>query len=478
MNSISINLHRRYTESVGCLLLLTVLSACCYAKDRPNILFVYLDDFGWRDAGYMGSDFYETPHIDTLAREGMIFQDAYSCAANCAPARACLLSGQYTPRHQIFNVGTKPRGKAKHRRLIPISGTDTLSPEIVTWAEVLQASVYRTGIFGKWHLGTDPKTQGFDVAVEYNKLPGFKGHFGPNGEYLADVLTDQAIDFIKQSKDEPWCVFLSHFAVHTPLQAKQELLSKYESKKPGKLHNHVVMATMIQAVDDGIGRLMTVLNQLKIRENTIVLFFSDNGGYGPATDMDPLWGYKGTYFEGGIRVPFFVNWPGVIEPGTISLEPIIGVDLFPTICEMAGAPLPHQPLDGRSIVPLVQGKQESFGDRPIFWHFPAYLESYSVYSEQRDPLFRSRPVSAVRVGDFKLMEFIEDGHISLFNLREDIRERNNLAGELPEKRDELHRILKEWQHDLKAPMPTDLNPQYNAAAESQAIKRAKTKKNL
>ena len=337
------------------------------AQERPNILFVLLDDFGWKDAGFMGSDFYETPHLDKLARQGMVFSDAYSCAANCAPARACLLSGQYTPRHKIFNVGTGPRGNARHRRLMHIPGTNVLDEKIVTWAEVLQTAGYRTGMFGKWHLGPDPKRQGFDVAVQHNKLPGFQGHYGPNGQYLADVLTDRAIEFIKDHQDKPWCVYLSHFAVHTPLHPKKELLPKYESKEPGELHDHVAMATMIQAVDDGIGRLMAVLDQFKLREKTVVIFYSDNGGYGPATDMDPLWGYKGTYFEGGIRVPFFVNWPGVVQPGAKSDEPITGVDIFPTLCEIAGAPLPQQPHDGRSLIPLLRADEKSFGERPYFF---------------------------------------------------------------------------------------------------------------
>ncbi|QEG35238.1 sulfatase [Bythopirellula goksoeyrii] len=456
----------------SCFIALSLFTACSYAEDQPNILFIYLDDFGWRDASYMGSDFYETPNIDALARGGMIFSDAYSCAANCAPARACLLSGQYTPRHQLFNVGTAPRGKARHRRLKHVPGTDTLNPEIEIWAEALQKSGYRTGMFGKWHLGTDPTTQGFDVAVEYDKLPGFNAHYGPEGQYLADVLTDQAVDFIKKSGDKRWCVYLSHFAVHTPLQPKRELLPKYQAKKPGKLHQNVKMATMIQAVDDGVGRIMTVLDEINARENTVILFYSDNGGYGPATDMDPLWGYKGTYFEGGIRVPFFVNWSGVVEPGTESSEPIIGVDLFPTICEIAGVRLPHQPLDGRSLIPLLKGELKSFGDRPLFWHFPAYLQSYGVYNEQRDPLFRSRPVSVVRIGDYKLKEYFEDGHVSLFNLRQDIRERHNLTKEMPEKRDELLHILKTWQHEVNAPVPTELNPKFDADAENKAIKKA------
>jgi arylsulfatase A-like enzyme len=441
--------------------------------DSPNVLFIYLDDFGWKDAGFMGSDFYETPHLDALARDGMVFTDAYSNAANCAPARASLLSGQYTPRHRIFNVGTQPRGEARHRRLLHVPGVSTLRPDIVTWAEVLQTAGYRTGLFGKWHLGSDPRTQGFDVAVEHGKLPGFDKHLGPNGEYLADVLTDRAIDFIRENREGRWCAYLSHFAVHTPLQPKEGLLAKYEAKPPGDLHDHVVMATMVQAVDDGVGRLVEELERLGLRDDTVILFFSDNGGYGPATDMDPLWGYKGNYYEGGIRVPLFVNWPGVVAAGGRSSEPVIGLDLYPTLLEIVGANPPDQPRDGRSLVPLLNGRVRSLGPRPLFWFFPAYLESYrSAVGEQPDPLFRTRPCSVVRLGDYKLHEYFEDGRLELYDLRTDIRERQNLVEAEPEKARELHEILQRWQAGVGAPVPLRPNPEYDAEAEARAIRDA------
>jgi len=440
------------------------------AADKPNILFIYLDDFGWKDTSYMGSDFFETPHLDRLAKGGMIFTDAYSCASNCAPARACLLSGQYSPRHKIFNVGGRPRGKPQHRRLEHIKGTGTLRSDIVTWAESLQSAGYKTGMFGKWHLGTTtPQQQGFDVGVERRKLPGIKGHRLPNGRYLTDLLTDRAIQFIRGNRSNPWCVYLSHLAVHTPLHPKKELLAKYRAKKPGKLHRHVEMATMIQAVDDGVGRLVSALGELGLRDKTAIVFSSDNGGYGPATDMDPLWGYKGTYYEGGIRVPFFVNWPGVVQGGQRTAEPIIGVDVYPTFLEMAGVPAPQQALDGRSLVPLLKGTVASLGPRPLFWHFPAYLQTHGILSEQRDPLFRTRPCSVVRLGDYKLHEYFEDGGLELYNLKDDIGERKNLAGAMPEKLKELHTVLKSWRSSIGAPVPEERNPQFDASAEAAAI---------
>jgi arylsulfatase A-like enzyme len=454
----------------GLVVLLLALPSGATAADAPNVLFIYLDDFGWRDAGFMGSDFYETPHLDALARRGMVFTQAYSAAANCAPARASLLSGQYTPRHRIFNVGTGPRGDARHRRLLHVPGISTLAPEIVTWAEALQGAGYRTGLFGKWHLGPDPASQGFDDVVEHGTLPGFDGHLGPRGEYLADVLTDRTARFIRANRARPWCAYLAHLAVHTPLQPQTALLAKYQAKPPGRLHHHVAMATMIQAVDDGVGRLVGVLDELGLRDDTVILFFSDNGGYGPATDMHPLRGYKGNYYEGGIRVPLFVYWPGVVAPGS-SDEPVTGVDLYPTLLDIAGAPRPHQPLDGVSLLPLLRGEVETFPERALYWHFPAYLQSYRQSPlEQPDPLFRTRPCSVVRRGDFKLHQYFEDGRLELYDLRRDVGEQSNLATAHPDKARELLEELERWRADVGAPVPTEPNPEYDRDAELGAIR--------
>ena len=463
--------------------LLGGLTPTAHAEDQPNILFIFLDDFGWKDTSYMGSDFYETPHLDALASEGMIFTDAYSCAANCAPARASLLSGQYTPRHQIFNVGTKPRGATKHRRLEHIAGVDTLDTGIQTWAAQLQAAGYATGTFGKWHLSKDPKPYGFDVNIGgghsgspprgyYPPHPGVPGlDNASKDEYLTDRITDEAIEFIRKSNEKPWLVYLTHFAVHTPLDAKRELLQKYQEKEKGTLHDHAVMATMIQAVDDGVGRIRSTLQELGIEEDTVVLFFSDNGGYGPATDMAPLKGYKGTYYEGGIRVPFFARWPGRIPAGAVSHEPIIGVDLFPTLLALAGAPKPSQILDGVNLLPLLTGEVDSLGDRPLFWHFPAYLQAYAVTDEQRDPLFRSRPCGAIRWGDWKLIEYFEDQHIELFHLTDDIGESTNRADAEPETTKKLLQRLEQWRSEIQAATPTRPNPEFDADAETAAIAR-------
>ncbi len=453
------------------------------APEKPNVLFIYLDDFGWKDTGYMGSDFFESPHLDKLSREGMVLTNAYSCAANCAPARACLLSGQYTPRHEIFNVGTGPRGNARHRKLLHVPGVSTLDPQIKTWAQCLQDAGYTTATMGKWHLSNDPVSYGFHVNIggthsgspprgyyPPHNVPGLKD--APKDEYLTDRLSEEAVKFIRRNKHQPWFLYLTHFAVHTPLNAKRELVAKYEAKPPGKLHHHVAMATMIQAVDDGVGRIRAALDELGLEQNTIIVFYSDNGGYFGATDMAPLRGYKGTYYEGGIRVPFFVKWPGVVRPGASSDEPIIGVDLYPTFCEMTGARPPEdQPLDGVSLVPLLKSAVDTLGDRPLFWHFPAYLQAGGASgSESRDPLFRTRPCSIIRLGDWKLHQYFEDGGLELYNLRDDVGETTNLAGQTPEKLRELLKRLDRWREEIGAPVPSEANPAYDAQAEAAAIK--------
>lgn len=474
------------------LLFTVVLSASTQAQtpERPNVLFIFLDDFGWKDTSYMGSDFYETPTLDRLAGEGMIFTNAYSCAANCAPARACLLSGQYTPRHEIYNVGTGPRGKVEHRRLKYIPGTDTLRTDIQTWAHRIKKAGYKTATMGKWHLSKDPIPYGFDVNVggthsgspprgyypPHGKVPGLQDV--PKDEFLTTSICNRATSFISENKERPWFLYLTLFAVHTPIQAKKDLLSKYEAKPPGQLHNNTKMATMIQAVDDGVKQIVDRLEELGLSNKTAIVFFSDNGGYGPGTDMHPLKGYKGTYYEGGIREPFFIKWPGKVKPGTTNDTPIIGVDLYPTFLEMTGATAADgQVQDGVSLVSMFKGSK--LEPRPLFWHFPAYLQGYGGKTEleQRDILFRSRPVGVVRQGNWKLLEFFESGDLELYNLKKDISETTNLASRRPKKLKELHALMKAWRKDVNAPLPTEKNPQFDAAAEQQAIEQALKRRN-
>ena len=446
-------------------LMFMIATGVAWGEERsPNILLVYLDDFGWKDCGFMGSDFYETPHMDQLAKSSLVLTNAYSCCANCAPARASLLSGQYSPRHRIFNVGTRPRGKAEHRKLKHVPGTDTLDRSIVTWAQCLQKAGYRTATMGKWHLSNDPRPYGFDINIggthsggpprgyypPHGKAPGLER--APSDEYLTDRLSAEAVRFIRANAERKWCLYLTHFAVHTPIQAKRELLPKYEQKPKGKLHRNAKMATMIESVDNGLGEIVKTLKELELFNNTVIFFYSDNGGHGPVTDMAPLKGYKGTFYEGGIRVPFFVHWPERIKPGKSDV-PMTGVDLFPTFCSVAGCAYPEQIRDGEDLTPLFFGKPHKLDRRALYWHFPCYLQSTRVTDEQRDPLFRTRPCGVLREGDWKLIQYFERNEFELFNLTDDLGESRNLVSSHPEKFQELKTKLAAWQRETNAIIP-------------------------
>lgn len=311
------------------------------SQETPNVLFIYVDDLGWRDVGVTGSSYYETPHIDGLATEGMLFNQAYANAPNCAPSRASLLSGQYTPRHGIYTVGSAERGDAAHRKLVPVSNETTLSLGVVTLAEALQEAGYRTGHVGKWHLGGEghlPSDQGFDWAVAGNEAGSPAGYFfpyrsgrraipdleqGAEGEYLADRLTDEAIRFLRESRNRPFFLYLSHYSVHTPIRGKPELVERYRAKPGSGGQSNPTYAAMVHSVDEGVGRLLATLDSLELADNTVVFFYSDNGGYGPVTSMAPLRGSKGMVYEGGIREPLIVRWPGRVAPGAVTRTPVI-----------------------------------------------------------------------------------------------------------------------------------------------------------
>jgi arylsulfatase A-like enzyme len=432
------------------------------AQKKPNFVFIFIDDLGWRDLGVAGSDYYETPNIDKLAGQGVVFTDAYSNAPNCAPTRACLMSGQYTPRHGVFTVGTPERGPAKLRKLIPTPNTTSLDTKAVTIPEALKSAGYTSACLGKWHLGNKephrPQDQGFDVVFQRSR----RSHFTKDGQYLTDRLTEEAVKFIEANKDKRFFLYLSHHAVHTPIQAKKELIDKYKKKKPANGHNNPEYAAMIESVDQSVATVMDKLDELGLAENTVVFFFSDNGGHANFTSMAPLRGSKGMLYEGGIRVPMIVRWPGRAQPGGICSVPVIGIDFYPTMLEMAGVEKPAgHVLDGESIVPLLRAKG-AFKREAIFWHFPAYLEPYN---KQQRP-WRTTPAGAVRQGSWKLIEFFEDGRLELYNLKRDLSEKNNLAEKMPEKAEELHQLLVNWRKSVDAPVPTEKNPRYKPDEET------------
>jgi arylsulfatase A-like enzyme len=348
-----------------------------------------------------------------------------------------------------------------------------LATRHVTLAEALKPAGYTSACLGKWHLGGQaphrPQDRGFDVV--WDRTGG--GHFAKDGEYLADRLTREALNFLEAHREKPFFLYLSHHAVHTPIQAKPEPIEKYQQKPPHGAHNNPVYAAMIESVDQSVGRVLDKLEELHLAANTVVFFFSDNGGYGNATMMHPLRGSKGMLYEGGIRVPALVRWPGRIERKRRCDTAIIGLDFYPTILELAGAPRPAgHVLDGESLVPLLNGNG-NLNREAIFWHYPVYLEPYN---DSQWP-WRTTPAGAVRAGDWKLIEFFEDGWLELYNLKEDIGEKTNLASAMPQKVKELHSRLVRWRQEVNAPVPTESNPQFDAQAlKKPSADRERSKK--
>ncbi len=475
LNLKSYIMKTRYFFSIILLLGAIILFAACNGRQKlikkPNIILILADDLGWKDAGFMGSKYYETPALDALAANGMSFTNAYANAPNCAPSRACLLTGLYTPRHGIYTVNSSARGRPAFRKIIPIENKTILDTSFITIAEVLGENGYTSSSIGKWHLGNDsiglPQSQGFDENVGGYHLGHPKSYFspyknpylsdGPEGEYLTDRLTDEALGFIERNKDNPFFLYLPHYAVHTPIQARDSITEIFRYKEPDGKHSKPEYAAMIKSLDDGIGKLMEKVDELGISENTIIIFMSDNGGLGMVTGMEPLRGSKGMLYEGGIRVPLIISWPGKIRPSTISDIPVIGTDLFPTILKLAHIkPSKDLIMDGENLKRiLLKGKK--IPERPIFWHFPAYLERTM---EIRD-VWRSAPASAIRFGDWKLIEFYENRSIELYNLKEDIGETNNLSEKFPVKKNELYKLLDDWRKEVNAPVPTETNPEFD-----------------
>ena len=479
--------------SVTGLAMPSILQATDKAPARkPNIVFILADDLGWMDLSCQGSKFYETPNLDGIAASGMLFTDAYATCPVCSPTRASIVTGKYPARlHLTDYIGGHRAGKmnpAPYIHQIPL--------EEVTIAEALKEGGYATGFFGKWHLGGTefhPDKQGFDVNMggcdkgapstyfSPYKIPTLPD--GPKGEYLTDRLANEAAKFIEQNKDKPFLVYLSHYAVHNPQQAKEELIEKYKAKaatlpppkgpefvtererKVRQVQNQPIYAAMIQSVDEGVGRITKRLSELGLDQNTIIIFTSDNGGLstseGSPTSNLPLRAGKGWPYEGGVREPLLIRWPGTAKPGGICDEPMISTDYYPTILEMAGLPLrPAQHMDGVSLVPLLKGGKMT--QRPLFWHYPHYGNQGGA------------PCGAIRLGDFKLIEWYEDGSVELFNLREDLSEKNNLSAKMPEKVAELRKMLQEWRKSVDATMPT-LNSDYKPEGKQHKKQQTSSK---
>jgi arylsulfatase A len=525
--------HQRIVGIFWTLLLLLPVSSLLAAEAaRPNVIFFLVDDLGWSDIGCFGSQFYDTPNIDKLATEGVRFTDAYAACHVCSPTRASILTGKY-PATLNLTDWLRGRRNFPFQRLLNVVINQHLPYEETTIAEALKERGYSTAIFGKWHLGKTPSTplaHGFDIHVP--NVPSnwrtFHGPFGmknlasKKGDYLTDRLTDQAIEWIEKKKDKPFFLYMSHFAVHDPIQGRKDLVEKYskklkESQKTkgpdfilegnpdnpknpsrdelGRLiktpefaqhkvfpqgtikikqkQDNVEFAGMVESVDQSLGRIVKKVKELGIEENTIIIFFSDNGGMSamnvgnpnrviPEEKVDvaystsnlPLRGAKGWLYEGGIRVPLIIKWPTKGKVGTVCSTPVSSIDFFPTIMEMIGSgDQVGRDKEGVSITSLVKGS-DKLDRQAIYWHFPHY-SNHGMHS----------PGGAIRAGDYKLLEYFENNTVQLFNLKEDIGEQQDLARAQPAKAAELRRMLHAWRQKVGARMQIP-NPDYEPANSS------------
>lgn len=471
-----------------CLTLFALGALLCgqsHAAPKPNIILIFADDLGWQEPGFAGSDFCETPHLDRLAREGMVFRHAYASAGNCQPSRACMLSGQYTARHGVYAVGSTDRGPKALMRLVPVPNRPNLPPATVTLGETLKAAGYATGFFGKCHMN-DSKTgksehAGFDV-IKYSK-PGLNSD-NPDDPKAIFSITEAACAFIEENRERPFFAYIPHYAVHARLEGRVETIAHFKSKAPGKLgHDNAQLAACLADLDTGIGRVLEKIKSLNLEQNTLVIFTADNGG--THVKQEPLRGAKGCYYEGGIRVPMIARWPGVTAPGSKCDVPVSNVDFNPTFLAAAGAAAPASPLDGESLLPLFRGEPKL--QRPaVFWHFPGYLDGPVLRG--RDPVFRTRPVSVIRKGDWKLHLYHEEWQLDggreklasnrateLYNIASDAGERTDLANTNSAKRDELLNDLLAWMKSTGAVLPTQPNPYHDAAVKADGGKKKKAK---
>lgn len=459
--------------------LLSLVTGCDKRIDskHPNIIIIIADDLGWADVGYNGAEFYETPNIDQLAAEGMSFNRFYPGAANCAPSRATLLTGMYTPRHQVYIPQGLARGGevSKMRFKVPTEGQDStyntfpvsnnnVKPEFESLAEMLKKSGYISARLGKWHIGDD--NQGFDVLSaagtpgEITNINGTEKRYYDD-IYVAERLTDLALDFIDQSQNKPFFLYLSHWEVHAPMAARPDRIEYYNKKLAGWENKEInpVYAAEVEQVDLSVGRVLKKLKDTGLEKITIVIFTSDNGGVSDYTSNLPLRAGKGTFYEGGIRTPFCIRWPGVIKAGSVTDTPVNSVDLMPTFAEITTAPSPEsQPVDGISLLPILQGKPLDT-KRPVYFHFPLYLGGSkkdkvlpSYDGEQH--YWRAVPSSTLISGEWKLIYYDEYENYELFNIKKDISEQKNLAKEKPDIAVDLLKKMTKWREEVKAPVPS------------------------
>lgn len=525
---------RRISALIIVAVVLTGTANCQTTKDEkrpPNVIIFLIDDLGWTDLACYGSKFYETPNLDKLAKEGARFTNAYAACHVCSPSRAAILTGKYPARINLTDW-LPGRNNYPFQRLKNVEVTQVLPTNEVTIAKALKDKGYNTAIVGKWHLGeapNDPTMYGFDTHIPKGwskgwpltyyapfKLPDYDGK---QGEYLTDKLTDDALQYIESSKDKPFFLYFAHFTVHDPIEGRADLVEKYKKKLASmpkakgprfvlegnpdrddltiaeretlmkdpaykaygqlprgtvKIKQHqdnVQFASMVETMDESMGRVMNKLKELGISDNTIIVFASDNGGmsganYGrpdkkiDSTQLDkqystanlPLRGAKGWMYEGGVRIPLIVKWAGIKKPGSTVDMPVVHTDFYPSVLEMAGIPsMPQQHMDGRSFAPILKGEKQT--DKPIFWHFPHY-SNHGMQS----------PGGGIRYKNYKLLEYYENNTVQLYDLDKDIGELNDLSKKQPAKVKELRDMLHQWRKDVGAQMMPP-NPDFKEGME-------------
>ena len=450
--------------------------------DHPNIVFFLADDLGWTGLKSFGSDFYETPNLDRLATDSLKFTNAYAACTVCSPTRASVMTGMYPARlHCTDFIAGQNRPFAKLR--IP-DWTKQLESRHVTIAEAVKKSGYRTAHIGKWHLNaktgagksqTDPKSQGFDLSV--TRPSGSKGYFLKDGtrssegtNYLTDWLTDQACEFINdESQNRPFFLYFAYNVPHTPIQGRDDLVDYFAGKVDEKaIHKNPTYAAMVKSMDESVGRVLAAIEQRGLTKETVIIFTSDNGGltqrngkHDGFTENLPLRRGKGSAYEGGVRVPTIIRWPGVTKAGTVCDEPIMTIDYYPTLLEMLGinGDVKHnRSIDGRSLKPLLEDAHATI-ERDLFWHYPHYHAG------------GDGPYGAVRSGDFRLIEFHEDMSVRLYDLSKDIGEQTDLSNAMPKKAENLRQRLHQWRESVAAQMPT-VNPDYDPE-RAKTVRRRK-----
>jgi len=466
---------------------LLLLSACAAPPTeepakRPNFVILLVDDWGWSDAGYLGSDLYVTPNIDALAADGMRFTTSYSACTVCSPTRAAMMTGQYPGRTNVtdFIAGSS----FPHEKLIPPDWTMALEHRHTSLAESLNDAGYRTGMVGKWHLEPRgqpdeddyiPEKHGFEINIAGNewgapasyhypyRREGNARTMGPlppggeEGEYLTDRLTDEALKILDGWRDEAFFLYFPYYTVHTPIEAKQEDIAPFTSRvKEGMTHTDAEYAGMLAALDRSVGRVRAKLEELGVADNTVIILTGDNGGLdrdgsGHPTENLPLREGKGSAYEGGVRVPLAILWPGVTQAGSLSDVPVITVDYYPTILDIAGvAADPSHIVDGESLMPTLRNPDAKLERSDIYWHYPHYHGG------------GANPYSAIRDEDWRMVEFYSDGRTELYNLAEDISEARDLSSKMPEKVAALRVKLDAWRAEVDAQPPVD-NPNYDAS---------------